>query len=112
MRARCRVGKAVTSWPKNSTRPASGARPPHICAIRVDLPAPLGPITAWISPGFSDSEISREACTAPKLLVMPWVARTGSVMRHLPSGQKPDDPTAGEQHHAQQKRAKVDVPEL
>src|SRR5215207_11502811 len=34
--------------------------------IRVDLPAPFGPMTAWISPTRTSSETSETASTPPK----------------------------------------------
>jgi hypothetical protein len=33
--------------------------------MKVDLPEPLGPITATNSPGITDSDSSRSACTVP-----------------------------------------------
>ena len=41
----------MTFLPSNQTSPASGTTAPETALIRVDLPAPLSPITARISPG-------------------------------------------------------------
>ena len=40
---------AVTSVPRNVTRPVCGFRKPKMVRSSVDLPAPLGPITSVIS---------------------------------------------------------------
>ena len=45
------TGRRVTSAPAKRMRPASGCSSPASWATSVVLPAPLGPITAWISPG-------------------------------------------------------------
>src|SRR6056297_1763488 len=110
-RARARVGKCVTSRPAKLTWPASGLRAPQIWAIRVDLPAPLGPITAWISPGRRSRLTSSQARTAPKDLLNPLVVRMGSVMRHPPARQKPDDATPCEEHDQKKEKAEPDMPE-
>ena len=44
------VGSSVMSRPSNRIRPALRARVPKIVIISVDLPAPLAPISATISP--------------------------------------------------------------
>jgi hypothetical protein len=54
--------------PANRISPASWRYSPTIWRIRVDLPAPFGPIRAWISPGNSVSDTSSEAFSAPKAL--------------------------------------------
>ncbi|SLN77900.1 hypothetical protein MAA5396_05129 [Marinovum algicola] len=41
----------LTGLPSNSTVPSSGITAPETALISVDLPAPLSPITARISPG-------------------------------------------------------------
>src|SRR5439155_13871898 len=54
-RARAGAESAVMSSPAKRTRPRSGSRLPASWLIRVVLPAPFGPMIAWVSP----SRISR-----------------------------------------------------
>src|SRR5713101_4686765 len=51
--------------------PEDGLRSPDSMSSKVDLPAPFGPITAWISPLAASSETSRTATSPPKRLVSP-----------------------------------------
>src|SRR3546814_18679594 len=81
-------------------RPASGPRPPAICAMSVVLPAPLGPMRAWISPGRTVRSTPSDACSAPKALCSPCSSSKGSVMARL-AAQQADDAAAREQHHRQ-----------
>src|SRR5919106_868780 len=46
----------VMSSPRKATCPLRGCRRPKIVLIRVDFPAPLGPITVTTSPSFTSSE--------------------------------------------------------
>src|SRR5438045_2222302 len=66
------------SRPSNAMRPALGASSPAICAMKVVLPAPLGPITACTSPGATVKSMPEFATKAPKRLVRPLTARNGS----------------------------------
>src|SRR3546814_20051758 len=70
-------------------------------AIRVDLPAPLGPISAWISPGSTARSTPSVAFKAPKALCRPCSSSSASVMARL-SGEQADDAAAREEHHGQQ----------
>jgi hypothetical protein len=94
-RARAPVRSSARSRPRPSGArvPASGASAPEICAIRVDFPAPFGPITAWISPGRRSIETSSVALSAPKLSE---VARGEDRLRHapLPPGEEADHAAA------------------
>ena len=45
----------VMSWPSNTRRPALGASTPVTRLKSVVLPAPFGPITAWMAPGSTTS---------------------------------------------------------
>ena len=40
----------VSTWPSNTTAPRVGARRPMMTLSSVDLPAPLGPMMAWVLP--------------------------------------------------------------
>ena len=59
-RARCRAPA-----PRTRMRPASARTAPVRILTSVDLPAPLAPISAWTSPGRTDSDALRRAATAP-----------------------------------------------
>ena len=55
-------------WPLSSTSPLVGAKRPLIRLNSVDLPAPLGPITAMRSPAFTARLAPRMISVLPKLL--------------------------------------------
>ena len=50
-RARAAASRSSIGRPSKAMVPASGRISPTICLMSVDLPAPFGPISAWISPG-------------------------------------------------------------
>src|ERR1700751_6045419 len=58
--------------------PLSGATSPVNWPIRVDLPAPFGPMIACSSPAGSISEISSAATTPPKRLVKASISSRAS----------------------------------
>ena len=58
-------GRPVTSRPSTVTRPSLGTWSPAIARSRVDLPAPLAPISATSSPARIVNDTSRSACTEP-----------------------------------------------
>src|SRR5579884_3946528 len=63
--------------PPNKIRPSVGAWTPEIHLIKVDLPAPLSPIMAVISPLRAQIVTSVSACTAPNhLLTLSMSRRT------------------------------------
>src|SRR5438876_6092816 len=68
MAARTCTGSPVTSRPANQMRPPSHASRPEIWLIRVVLPAPLGPIMAWSSPGMTSSVTSSVTRRPPNRL--------------------------------------------
>ena len=55
---------AVTSSPRSVTRPSRTRISPKIAFARVDLPAPLGPITTTISPSAAVSVQPRRMSTS------------------------------------------------
>src|SRR5436190_18349586 len=77
-RARARDGRAVTSSPNSSTRPAEGARSPAITLKSVVLPAPFGPRIARRSPGSTSSVTSRTAWRPPNRRPTPRRRSVGS----------------------------------
>src|SRR6185436_5513947 len=61
-------GMREISRPMNSMAPPSERRLPASWCTRVVLPAPLGPIRAWISLGLTDKSTWSVASTPPKRL--------------------------------------------
>ena len=57
--------------PQKEIAPASGANDPAIMLNKVVLPAPFGPITAKISPGFTSRLTPSTASKPRKRLVTP-----------------------------------------
>jgi hypothetical protein len=51
--------------PSTSTSPLLGSSRLPAIVSRVDLPEPLGPITATMAPASTDRPTSRSACTSP-----------------------------------------------
>src|SRR5262245_27103523 len=78
----------VMSSPLNTIRPAVGRMTPVKQLKSVDLPAPLGPMIARISPGGTVREIRSRAVRPPNRTVSPSVARTGATPA-------PPDPAEG-----------------
>src|SRR6267154_4452538 len=79
-RTRACVGRRVTSRPANWIVPESGLRLPVSWPTSVVLPAPLGPIRAWISPGRTSIETESVAKRPPKRLISRSVESSGSAM--------------------------------
>jgi len=64
-RAMSWVGRRVMSRPSNVMRPSRARGLPKIVIIRVDLPAPLAPISATISPSCTSTSTPRSAMILP-----------------------------------------------
>src|SRR6185436_16848004 len=64
------------SSPAKRTLPASGRRLPASWLMKVVLPAPFGPMTAWVSPSATSKSMPSVARSAPKFLTSP---RTSSI---------------------------------
>src|SRR5690606_15399784 len=73
----CSGGAGAIGRPSSATVPASGRSTPVSNLIRVDLPAPFCPISAWISPARSARPAPSSATVAPKRLHRPcaWSTR-------------------------------------
>src|SRR5215467_1384260 len=67
-RACASADERVTSTPSNSTRPVVGAVSPARQLKKVDLPAPLGPISPMISPSATARSAPRTARKLPNAL--------------------------------------------
>ena len=66
--ARWCMGRPAMSAPAKTMRPLSGCSAPDIWWISVVLPAPLGPISAWISPWRTSRLAWSVAVSPPKRL--------------------------------------------
>src|SRR5439155_1472682 len=108
-RARAGAASAVMSSPAKRTRPRSGKRLPASWLIRVVLPAPFGPMMAWVSP----SRISRStlslASSAPKLFLKP---RTSSRVLFILAGEQSREASPQEEHRQHQERPEDELPVL
>ena len=62
-------------WPSKVTVPESGISLPMKQFRSVDLPAPLGPMMAWIVPSSTLRFTSSSACRPPKRLLTPLISR-------------------------------------
>src|SRR5690606_34304981 len=103
------------SSPARRIVPVSCLSVPQIWWMSVDLPAPFGPISAWISPGRRSSETSSVARSAPNDLLRFDSSRTGSVkILSMPglSGEKPQKTSARKEHRTEQDQAKEELPAL
>src|ERR1700674_519564 len=107
--ARLWAGRAVMSSPRKRIRPASGRRLPASCAISVVLPAPFGPMTAWVSPSCTSRSTPSVALSAPKLLCRPRASR-----RFLLAGTEkhPREAALEEDHRENEQRPEDHLPVL
>src|SRR6516165_7609429 len=64
-----------TGWPSNMTRPESANSTPVMRLKNVVLPAPLGPISAWMSPVITSMLTSLSTLKPPNRLVRPSIER-------------------------------------
>src|SRR5689334_19154112 len=85
-------------------RPESVASTPDICAIRVVLPAPLGPMSACTSPLATSSVTSSVATTPPKRLETP---RSSSMALPEQAGD-----ALGREHHDDQQHGPDGEPRM
>src|ERR1700722_7426584 len=62
-------------WPFTRISPSNWSINPAAIFIRVDLPAPFSPISAWISPARSSKSTFLKTGVGPKLLEIPRICR-------------------------------------
>src|SRR5262245_53168898 len=111
--------------PANTMVPASGRSTLVIRLKTVDLPAPLGPMMARISPGSTVISTSSTATSAPNRRVRPLHSSSGTgsllaaaVGRHLgwlgpePPGQNPPDALRREHDEDDEDRAEDERPQI
>src|SRR3954464_15479372 len=105
LRARRGADRPVMSSPAKTMRPASGRRLPASWLMKVVLPAPLGPITACVSPSRTSKSMPSVARSAPKLLVRPRTSSIGLV-------EDAGEAAAEEDHREDQQRPEDHLPVL
>src|SRR2546423_9311098 len=103
LRARRGAGSAVMSSPAKTMRPASGRRLPASWLMKVVLPAPLGPITACVSPSRTSKSMPSLARSAPRLFTR---ARASSIGGAENAG----EPALEEDYRDNQERPEDDLP--
>src|SRR4030095_7010273 len=79
----------VTSRPASVTSPVVGARSPESRLVSVDLPAPFGPITAWMRSRQRPSETSLTEARPTKRVVATRAESSTSLMAGLLAAQRP-----------------------
>src|SRR5690242_15187875 len=98
------------------TLPLVGARSPDSTWVRVDLPAPLGPMTAWMRPCHRSIDTSFTAASPPKSLVRLRAESRTSVKLHLlaaPDAFHHTEQSAwSEDHHQDDEQAHPQLPVL
>src|SRR5256714_5747244 len=105
LRARRGAGRCVMSSAAKRMRPASGRRLPASWAMKVVLPAPFGPMTAWVSPSTTSKSMPSDARSAPKFL---WRFRTSSIG----FVEDPREAAPEEDHRENEQRPQDDLPVL
>src|SRR5258706_2499120 len=106
-RARAGAESAVMSSPAKRTRPRSGSRLPASWLIRVVLPAPFGPMMAWVSPSRTSRSTSSLARSAPKLFLKP---RTSSRVLFILAEEQSREAAPQEKHRQHQERPENQLP--
>src|SRR4029453_13360195 len=99
----CSGRAACKGSPRNETVPALGRSSPASRLISVDLPAPLVPMSAWISSRLSSSDTRSTATSPPKRRVS---SRAASIVSATSRSFAPITPcltgagqSLGKQHH-------------
>src|SRR5438552_17174057 len=103
-RDRANAGKEVTSSPAKRIVPASGRRSPASWPMSVVLPAPFGPMIAWVSPSVTARSTPSVARRPPNLFASPRIARSGSATALAGLRHEPEQPALGEEHHEDEER--------
>src|SRR5712691_1367911 len=108
-RARAGAESAVMSSPAKRTRPRSGRRLPASWLISVVLPAPFGPMMAWVSPSRTSRLTSSLASSAQKLFVRP---RTSRRALFILAEEQSREAAPEEEHRQHQQRTQDQLPVL
>src|SRR3954470_6181442 len=100
--ARRGAGRRVTSSPAKRIVPASGRMLPASWPMSVVLPAPFGPMMAWVSPSWMFSVTPSVARNAPKFFVSAVISSIGFVENSC-------EAAAEEDHRQDEQRAEDDL---
>src|SRR3569832_523147 len=74
------------TWPSTSTEPEKGVKITQKKMNRDDLPAPMGPYSAKISPSWISRAIPLSACKPDSYVLIRWeIAMMGGMAESLPS---------------------------
>src|SRR4029079_11180879 len=95
------------SSPEKRIVPLSGRSMPESWPMSVVLPAPLGPMMAWVSPSLTARSTWSVARSAPKLLHS-W--RTSSRPLLMPSPEQAGEAALGEDDDEDEDDAEVELP--
>src|SRR6185369_4024693 len=106
---RAAADSVVTSAPANLIVPASGRSTPESWPISVVLPAPLGPMTASVSPSATSRSTPSVATRPPKRLRSPRTLSSGSAIAP-PARQQAVESAPGVEDDEHQQRAQDDLP--
>src|SRR5688572_669612 len=82
-RRACKGSAGTNGWPSSSMLPSSAEQAPLRIFIRVLLPAPFSPISAWTSPGATSRLTLRNARVAPKLFRTPAIRSRAGMARRV-----------------------------
>src|SRR5512132_4587980 len=102
------------SSPSSRIRPALGESTPVSRLMRVVLPAPLGPMSAWRAPRSTLSDTSVQAEMPPKFLCSPAVSSATGMSAAFPehAAQPRRDALAPDQHDRDQQQPDPELPVL
>src|SRR5437899_7159978 len=91
--------------------PASGLRAPVTRLKNVVLPAPFGPMIAWIPPVSTMRSSFERTTSLPKLRTSPSTASSGSLTAKGESGQqgRVEQPLRPHEHHAEHEKTVEDL---
>src|SRR4051812_11999688 len=106
----------VTSRPPSVISPDVDGTSPESRLVSVDLPAPFGPITAWMRPRHKSTETPFTAASPPKRLVRFFACSTASLMPGLLAARQAlhqaEQAARREQHHGNHEEPHPQLPVL
>src|SRR5260370_6436159 len=111
-RDRAGASRPAMSRPAKLIVPASTLRSPASCERSVVLPAPFGPMIAWVSPLTTSRSTRSVARSPPKLLLSPRTARNSSAIAGRLAGQEAEEPAFREEHDQDEEGPEDDLPVL
>src|SRR5262245_8592583 len=77
--------------------------------MSVVLPAPFGPMIAWVSPSSTSRSIRSDAVSAPKVFVSPRIWSSGSAIARAPR-QEAEESAPREEDDDDEERPEDDLP--